>query len=65
MGIGGFGITGVLILLLWVLPIIHVIISDRSRGPARFLWFVAVLIFSWVGYIVYLLATRRPKSLKN
>lgn len=62
MGIVGISIWQLLILILILLPMIHVLVSSRSRGGAKFSWFLAVFIFSWLGYIVFLIATQSAKD---
>ncbi|OMH38352.1 hypothetical protein BGP75_06775 [Motiliproteus sp. MSK22-1] len=58
----GISIWQLIILLIILLPIIHVILSSRSHGGAKFGWFLAVFIFSWLGYIVYLIVTQPAKD---
>ena len=47
------------ILGLFVLfPILHVLLSSRSHGGAKLGWFIAVLCFSWLGWMVFLIGTQ-------
>lgn len=62
MGFGGISIWQLLVILLILLPIIHVLVSSRSHGGAKFGWFLAVFIFSWLGYIVFLIVTQSAKD---
>lgn len=39
-------------------PIIHVLASDRSHGTSTFAWFVVMLLFSWLGWLVFIIATQ-------
>jgi len=45
-----------------VFPLIHVLASKRSHGGAKFGWFMAVFFFSWLAYIVFLIATQPQKD---
>lgn len=49
-------------LIVVVLPLIHVIISSRSHGGAKFGWSLAVLFFPLLGYIIYLIVTQPAKQ---
>lgn len=57
------GVMQILILLIIfivaVVPPILVLSSNRSLGGAKFGWFVGTLFFSWLAYIVFLIATRK------
>lgn len=59
MGLSGWELIFILILFL---PPIHVLISSRSYGGAKFGWFLATIIFSWLGYIVFLILTQPPRD---
>lgn len=58
----GMGMVGYIwILLLSValsIPPILILISKRSQGFAKFAWFVLASVFSWLGYIAFLLFTK-------
>lgn len=58
-------ITQVIILLtliiLVVIPPVLVLFSPRSQGGEKFGWFVAALLFSWLGYIGFVIASKQPK----
>ena len=49
-----------LIGLIWVLPLAVVAISDRVHGRRKVLWSIGVLFTSWLGFVVFLLATNKP-----
>ncbi|TPW22199.1 PLDc N-terminal domain-containing protein [Marinobacter nauticus] len=49
-------------LIVAVLPLIHVVISSRSHGGAKFGWSLAVLFFPLLGYIIYLIVTQPGKQ---
>lgn len=49
--------------ILILFPIIHVLVSERSHGGAKFGWFLAVFIFSWLGYIAFLITTQKAKDM--
>ena len=54
----GISIYQLVVLLLILAPLIHVLVSSRSKGIAKFGWFVLVLIFWIFGYAAYLIVTR-------
>ena len=62
MGMGGVSIWKLLIIIMLLIPIIHILVSNRSHGGAKFGWFLAVFIFSWLGYIVFLIVTQSTKD---
>lgn len=59
---GGISIWQLLIVLILFMPVIHVLVSNRSHGGAKFGWFLAVFFFSWLGYIVFLIVTQPAKD---
>ncbi|MCH9742087.1 MAG: hypothetical protein K0U21_02655 [Proteobacteria bacterium] len=54
---GDFAIVAVLLLLFF--PMLHVLVSARSHGGAKFGWLLAMLFFSWLAYIVFLIVTQK------
>ena len=62
MGLGGISIWQLLIIFLILFPLIHVLASGRSHGGAKFGWFAAVFLFSWLAYIVFLIVTQSAKD---
>jgi len=44
--------------VLVVLPVILVLTSKRASGGVKFGWFVAAVLFSWLGYIGFMIATK-------
>jgi len=54
-----------LLVLVYVWPMIHVLISPRSVGGARFGWFVLMFLFSWLAYPFYLITTQKNLLKKN
>jgi len=55
----------IIILIVALFPILHVLISDRSSGGAKFGWFLATLFLSWIGYIAFLVLTPTKPQLPN
>jgi len=51
--------------VLLALPVILVLVSHRSSETAIFGWFVATLLFSWVGYLVFLAKTEKIEHPHN
>jgi len=53
---------GFILATAFVFPLIHVAISRRSSGNARLGWFLAVVFFSWIGWVVFLICTHSKKD---
>ncbi|MES9960800.1 MAG: hypothetical protein ABW089_10210 [Sedimenticola sp.] len=51
LGVGALA----LFLLIWLLPIILILKSDKTSGGEKLLWLLAVLFISWFAWIFYLL----------
>jgi len=52
-------LTALSLFVLLVLPVILVLVSHRSNETVIFGWFVATLLFSWVGYLFFLARTEK------
>lgn len=50
----GAGIM-MLFVLIWLLPILLILTSDRTSGAEKLFWLLAVLFVSWFAWIFYLL----------
>jgi hypothetical protein len=53
-----FGISLAVLLVLFIiywLPVIWVLASNRTSGVEKLAWFLATLFFSWVGLVAFLL----------
>lgn len=61
LGLGAFGI--IMIALLWLLPIILILRSDKTNGGEKFIWVLLIFFFSWFSWILYALLA--PISKKN
>lgn len=48
--------------LFYLTPILWVLLSSRSRGGAKFGWLIVVLLFSWLGFAVFLIATQASRK---
>lgn len=59
---GGISIFQLLILIIIFAPIVHVLTSERSHGGANFGWFLAVIFFSLIGYMFFLIMTQPDKK---
>ena len=53
-----------LFILVYLWPLLHVVISPRASGNAKFGWFVLMFLFSWLAYPFYLLSTQKTRSNK-
>lgn len=58
-------LTALGLFVLLALPVILVLVSHRSNETAIFGWFVATLLFSWVGYLVFLARTQKIEGSSN
>ena len=52
----------VFVALFYLTPILWVLLSSRSRGGAKFGWFILVLLFSWLGFAVFLIVTQFSRN---
>ncbi len=41
--------------LIWLLPIIFILASDRTSGKEKFAWILAVIFITWFAWIFYML----------
>ena len=49
-------VLGVLFcVVIWVLPIVLIAVSSRTRGAEKLAWVLAVIFISWFAWIFYLL----------
>jgi hypothetical protein len=48
--------------LVYLLPMIWVLFSGRSRGGAKFGWFIVALCFSWLGLAAFLILTQASRN---
>lgn len=51
-------IVFLLLLIFLVAPVYMVYRSDRPQKGGKFIWFVIVFFFSWLGYLVFYYTTR-------
>lgn len=42
-------------IFIWVLPILVIAFSSRTRGTEKLAWILAVIFISWFAWIFYLL----------
>lgn len=45
-----------IMLFIWVLPIIIVARSKKATGNEKLIWFFAVLFFSWLAFLGFIIA---------
>ena len=57
-----FVILLVAALSLYLTPTIWVLFSSRSRGGAKFGWFIVALCFSWLGLAAFLIITQASRN---
>jgi len=58
-------LTALSLFVILILPVILVLVSHRSNETVIFGWFVATLLFSWVGYLVFMIRTEKLKGLRR
>jgi hypothetical protein len=46
----------------YILPLLFVLFSSRSHGGATFGWFIITLLFSWLGFAIFLIFTQKPRE---
>ncbi|MGJ8682577.1 PLDc N-terminal domain-containing protein [Paraglaciecola sp.] len=46
---------GVVFFIFWIIPVIAIIVSNRTRGGEKAAWILAVIFVSWFAWIFYLL----------
>ena len=51
-----------LVVVFYLAPLLWVLASGRSRGGAKFGWFIITLWFSWLGLAAFLVLTKPPKD---
>jgi len=61
-----FGILGFLIFaLIWLIPLVLLINSNRTVGGVKVLWVFAFLFVSWFAWVVYILFVPRAKPTRR
>jgi len=53
LGMGVFGIL--LISIIWILPIILILRSDKTNGGEKLVWILLIFFFSWFSWLLYAL----------
>lgn len=52
----------VIVFVIYGLPVVWVLLSRRSRGGAKFGWFIVTVLFSWLALAVFLITTQPAKA---
>ena len=64
MGISLFGLL--ILIILWLLPILIIATSKKTRGGEKIAWLLAVIFVSWFAWVFYMLiAPLKPNSEKG
>ncbi|MGS2721354.1 hypothetical protein [Paraglaciecola aestuariivivens] len=51
-----FSALGALVIfMLWLIPVLAIGLSDRTRGGEKLAWLLAVIFVSWFAWVFYLL----------
>lgn len=53
LGLGAAGLF--LVALIWLLPVILILRSDKTNGAEKLLWVLLIFFFSWFSWLLYLL----------
>ncbi|MCL1074738.1 hypothetical protein [Shewanella dokdonensis] len=53
---GGISIYSVMLVTV-LAPLLLTVFSKRTKGAAKLGWAILVIVFSWVGYAIFLIAT--------
>ncbi len=52
----GLGVGAMLlVLVIWLLPMVLILRSDKTSGAEKLFWLLAVVFVSWFAWIFYLL----------
>lgn len=54
-------VIGIIVGSFYILPLLFVLFSSRSHGGATFGWFIVTLLFSWLGFAIFLIVTQKPQ----
>ncbi|MFK8081811.1 MAG: hypothetical protein AB8B97_16110 [Granulosicoccus sp.] len=49
----------------FVAPLVLVLLSKRTHGVAKVVWFIATILFSWLAYVALLVSTRNRSDKDN
>jgi hypothetical protein len=53
------------LLVAYLIPIVWVLLSNRSHGGAKFGWFLIAVFFSWLGLSAFLIITQVARDRGN
>jgi hypothetical protein len=53
LGLGGIGLL--ILTILWWLPVILILRSDKTSGVEKLIWVLLIIFFSWFSWIAYLI----------
>ncbi len=45
----------IIVLILWVLPLVLILKSNRTQGAEKITWLIAIVTISWLAWVLYLL----------
>ena len=52
----GLGVAGLfLVALIWLLPVILILRSDKTNGAEKLVWVLLIFFFSWFSWLLYML----------
>ena len=53
LGLGAFGLL--LVVVIWFLPIVLILRSNKTNGAEKLVWLLLIVFFSWFSWLLYLL----------
>ena len=53
LGMGVFSL--IMVGIIWVLPIILILRSDKTNGGEKLVWILLIFFFSWFSWLLYAL----------
>ena len=54
----------IILLFISILPLILVVASKRVSGSTKALWIIIIIILSWLGFIIFLIANPKKDSVQ-
>ena len=46
----------------WIICPLFVLFTSRTKGGAKFGWFIITFLFSWLGFAIFLIFTQKPQE---
>lgn len=52
----------IIALLLWVLPVVFILKSNKVKGDEKITWILAVVFFGWIAWLIFVWKTTSKKD---